>query len=149
MSIPSYRYVNGLNHQYGYTNQNPLIYADPTGEASVTISLYAGYGGSLTIGVDPRSGKPFFGVVAGWGAGGGISFDPLGGTPDDCGEDYFGLVGTFGVTAANASAGLDGNAGFSGEGPDFQAGATPYLSTEGKAGLKAEASAGLGAFFSF
>ncbi len=49
LPIPEYKYVNGLNHLYGYASQNPLMYTDPTGEAlnplyiAVGVALYTGY----------------------------------------------------------------------------------------------------------
>jgi hypothetical protein len=44
LPMPSYGYVSGLNHSYGYTNQNPLINVDPTGEGIIAGSICLGAG---------------------------------------------------------------------------------------------------------
>jgi len=36
IAIPRFTSFNGLNHTYGYANQNPLIYTDPTGEFGIS-----------------------------------------------------------------------------------------------------------------
>jgi RHS repeat-associated protein len=139
---------------YSYVESNPLINVDPTGEWKFSASAYRGYGGSIHFGKDPRSGKSFFGVVAGAGAGGGIEFDPIGGTPSECGDSFAGVVANIGVTAGNTSVGLDGSLGFSNSANTVNS-STPsasfsgYLNIDGKVGLRPEASAGFGAFYAW
>jgi len=62
-----------------YVQNNPIMGIDPLGLWSFTGSLYAGAGGSITIGKD--NGQWFATGRAGIGLGGGISYDPNGGIP--------------------------------------------------------------------
>ncbi|GAB0154362.1 hypothetical protein MnBA_37620 [Marinobacterium sp. BA1] len=64
LPIPGYGYVNGLNHLYGYTGQNSLMYIDPTGETPATAAGGAAIGG--TIGGPPSA---VVGGVIGFGVG--------------------------------------------------------------------------------
>jgi RHS repeat-associated protein len=72
--------TTGLNHLYGYANQNPLGESDPLGLWSVTIELYPGVGGGFVFGNHPQGGR-FMSARYGLGFGGGISYDPDGNRP--------------------------------------------------------------------
>jgi hypothetical protein len=58
-----------------------VSYVDPTGLWSVSISVFLGWGGGITLGQNP-SGRFFGSIRAGYGIGGGLAWDPKGKSPD-------------------------------------------------------------------
>lgn len=71
--------LDGGWSRFGYANQNALMYTDPLGLWSVTFGGYAGPGGQITFGND--NGNGFVTARVGFGAGGGITYNPNGGIP--------------------------------------------------------------------
>jgi len=54
LKIPDYR-EEGLNHNYGYAKQNPLMYIDETGELSISYGMSKLRGHiARETGVDPQ-----------------------------------------------------------------------------------------------
>ncbi len=66
---------------YGYAFSDPINLIDPMGSWSFSLGAYAGLGGAILIGQDPRSGQWFYGGRLGIGLGGGASFDYQGRRP--------------------------------------------------------------------
>jgi len=62
-------------NRYAYVANNPAVWVDAEGLASIGGELYAGIGGGLTLGWDSCTG-PFMKFKAGFGIGAGASFDP-------------------------------------------------------------------------
>ena len=96
---------------------NPINRKDPLGLWSVSIGGYWGFGGGIVLGVNPDGGF-FTSFRGGYGAGGGVSYNPRGTSPgyDPCQRNN-GMnlsVGGFGEASVGlgpAYAGLSGGAG--------------------------------------
>jgi RHS repeat-associated protein len=74
-------FKGGDTNLFGYVANDPINFIDPRGLWSISVSLFAGYGGAITIGQNPNGG--YFGSVrAGVGIGAGASWDPHGTSPD-------------------------------------------------------------------
>ena len=104
----------GLNI-YGYVNQNPLRYIDPLGLISLSVDLYDGIGGGITIGYNVRTGNWFGGGRLGIGVGGGFNLDLTDNGPEEeecSGGDgtKYGTFGNFGASFGpyGASYGFEG-----------------------------------------
>jgi len=85
-----------------------LRYIDPTGLWSAGFDIYLGFGGGVSVGVDPNTGAPFLNVRAGWGAGGGAQYDPNGsaaGSEDNPNGTGGVATGIYGEADATASVG--------------------------------------------
>jgi hypothetical protein len=65
------RFAGGGSNIYGYVFSDPVNFIDPSGEISLTVSFFRGYGGSLTLGY----GKSFVYAKGGIGIGGGLVID--------------------------------------------------------------------------
>ncbi|MCK6428955.1 MAG: RHS repeat-associated core domain-containing protein, partial [Burkholderiaceae bacterium] len=72
--------AGGLN-LYVYGEGNPLRNADPLGLWSIQLGGYGGLGGEFSFGYEPSTGRSFLCFRVGYGIGGGLGFDPLGGRP--------------------------------------------------------------------
>ena len=89
---------------YGYCLNDPVNLIDPVGLWNLSLSVYYGYGGSLTLGHD--SGRFSLRVAGGFGVGGGISFKPTGKFPKSPDAPCSGPLGFIGASAwAGASLG--------------------------------------------
>jgi RHS repeat-associated protein len=123
------RFDGGLN-LYGYVASDPLNFIDPLGLWSVTVSVYAGSGGSISVGTNPATGAAFISGSVGVGLGGGVSFDPNGGGIPSGGSNnansnyysdaFLGIAGDVGATlkigSLNASIGRNFYTGFEPDG---------------------------------
>ncbi len=74
-------FAGGDTNLYAYTLQDPVNLIDPNGLWSLSIGIYAGYGGGITIGRNPN-GRYFGSIKAGIGIGAGASWDPHGQSSD-------------------------------------------------------------------
>ncbi|HUW97561.1 MAG TPA: RHS repeat-associated core domain-containing protein [Acidiferrobacter sp.] len=98
-------FAAGIN-VYAYVLDNPMNAADPFGLWSLSFAGYAGPGGAILIGQDPKTGHWFYGGRIGFGLGGGVSFDykgkrPGGSEGSNCGHgttygDFVNLGGDIG-----------------------------------------------------
>lgn len=128
------RLWGGINYYSAFKN-NPINKTDPLGLWSVSIGGYYGWGGGIVFGRNP-GGDTFISFRAGYGIGGGVSFNPRGTSPgyDPCNKPkLFGVgVGGYGegsVGLGPAYAGVSGNAGvnveyqranpYAGAGPEY------------------------------
>jgi hypothetical protein len=129
---------------------NPISNVDPEGLWSVTVGLFPGVGGQITVGQNPN-GSGFASVQFGWGIGGGFTVNPMGKQPGykDCQGNSFGLgAGVYAQASASAgptsfSAGLNLGRNFRSTGSEVYGGLTgPGGFKDVAAGFKASASAG-------
>jgi len=99
--------------------------------------------------VDNKTGTPFFGATAGFGIGGGFSYDPNGSTAPGCGQDFFGLTGDMGAQLGPGGIGSSGWVGWYGEDlPNF-GGGVGFPATMGPWGIEATMSGGVTAQVGF
>ncbi len=68
--------LDGGQNRYVYVDNTPILIFDQYGLWSVTVPLFRGWGGSLTVG--RTSGRWFFTGMGGVGLGVGATFDPDG-----------------------------------------------------------------------
>ncbi|PLX47424.1 MAG: hypothetical protein C0613_14215 [Desulfobulbaceae bacterium] len=112
--------AGGDTNLYSYVWQNPINWSDPLGLWGVKLSIYWGYGGSITLG--SNKGKLFLRGAVGVGAGGGLSYNPNADIPkseDPCEDDpckdspeaFIGPSAWAGGGLGPASAGVAGHAG--------------------------------------
>jgi uncharacterized protein RhaS with RHS repeats len=104
----------GIN-TYTYVGGNPISAIDPDGLASITVGLYPGFGGQVTVGRNPN-GTGFMSLQFGYGIGDGFSFDPAGTSPGyrscQCGWNVgYGLYGEGSVHAGIVKLGINANIG--------------------------------------
>lgn len=77
-------FAGGDTDLYGYVLNDPINYIDPLGLWSLTLDAYPiGIGGGIVVGQNPN-GEWFLSGRAGYGIGGGFSFDEDGTSPDPC-----------------------------------------------------------------
>jgi hypothetical protein len=75
-------------------------------------------GGGVSVGVDPNTGAPFLNVRAGWGAGGGVLYDPNGSAagsednPNGTGGVATGVFAEGNATAAVGGVGASATGGY-------------------------------------
>jgi len=108
--------LDGGWNRYGYVGGNPVNGIDPAGLWSVTFGIWDGAGWQLTVGINPN-GSGFGSLQFGVGAGGGISWNPLGQQPGykECqGASWGSGLGVYGEASANVGpigAGIEANFG--------------------------------------
>jgi RHS repeat-associated protein len=141
--------VGGLN-TYAYVDGNPISRVDPLGLWSVTFGAFSGTGAQVTFGQNPN-GSGFMSFQFGFGAGGGIKYDPLGQQPgySPSQGNSWGLgLGLYGQASFNAGpvyGGLGANLGrnFNACGSDpYGTFAKPSVGLRGQLGISATASTG-------
>ena len=66
---------------YAYVGGNPVSKVDPRGLWELSFGGYRGFGGEITFGRDSTTKQGFITCKIGYGVGGGMSLDPLGGRP--------------------------------------------------------------------
>jgi len=102
------RFDSGEINLYGYVASDPVNWTDPLGLWSASVSGYAGWGGGISVGQNPVTGKAFIALSVGIGLGGGASFDlngggiPGGGGDDPCfrfwSDVFAGITGYMGAS---------------------------------------------------
>jgi hypothetical protein len=116
---------------------NPISGIDPDGLASITVGLFPGAGGQITVGQNPN-GSGFMSLQFGFGIGGGFSFNPAGTSPGyqacQCGSwtAGYGLYAEAGVQAGPAKLAIEGNIGRN----ENSCGSTPYGDVKPKGSFK-------------
>ena len=115
----------GLN-TYGYVFQNPLMLIDPLGLISLSVDLYGGLGGGITIGYNDKTGSFFGGGRLGLGVGGGFNLDLLDKGPEkeanSCSGTKLGTFGSLGASFGPYGANLGFEGGRYTSGGDFSKG---------------------------
>ena len=103
---------------YGYVVNNPVSHADPMGLWSITFGGYSGAGGEISFGRDENTGQGFMSFKFGFGIGGGLSLDLLGGRPGSSSDELcqsggvgLGVYGDISFNAGPLQAGLQNNLG--------------------------------------
>ena len=122
--------AGGIN-LYAYVGGNPVSRADPSGLWEISFGGYGPWGGEMTFGRDPQTGQGFITCKIGFGAGGGFSYDPLGGRPggnekgaDRGGGVTVGIFGEAGGAVGPVTAKVQGQAGL-----DFGSSGITYSSS--------------------
>ncbi|MEK2644828.1 RHS repeat domain-containing protein [Bdellovibrio sp. BCCA] len=103
---------------FGYVQNDPVNFVDPIGLWSIQASIFTGAGGSITIGADNSSGRPFITLRFGYGIGVGASYDEKGSSPvPQCPQNgpnaSIGLYGDASVTNGPHEVGVSGGGGVS------------------------------------
>jgi RHS repeat-associated protein len=139
-------FYGGDTNLYGYVLNDPVNFVDPEGLWSLSLDVYFGRGGGITL-AKGKSGW-FLDYRFGIGYGGGLSWNPLdNGLGLDGDGSYLGLQCNVASGYGGASASAGGTVGRTGDGQYFFANQSGVSYTSGGWGVKFGGSAGVAGGF--